>query len=1169
MCSFKRHLWILLSVPLLLSYESGIAQTGLERVRTVEVTGSGNPVFLDHFVITSGLRVFLADTLIPPGYWTYHQPGGTWELNRSLWPEGEARVLTFRYRKLPVTLQPRFRALELVPAGSDTVAGLHGASALISRPVTRRDLFGDSQLTRSGSLTRGISFGSNRDFSLESGLRFELSGFITDNVEVLATLTDQTTPIQPDGSTQNLREFDRVYIRLSSPYGQLQLGDIDVSLQNSRFARVQRRLQGVDVLTSSQDTGTLNAAGAVVRGEFRTQSISGSDGVQGPYRLSGSQGEQFIIVLAGTERVYLDGVRVNRGEENDYVIDYGLGEITFTPARIITNASRIAVEFQYITQEYTRTLIATEADAVNLLGGRLQVGASFIRESDDKNLLSEFGLTEEEREILEMAGNNTGQAIISGADSVGFSRESDYILYSRQDTVLQGQAYTIFRHQPGDTTAVFRVRFSRVDDGTGSYRRASSTSNGIVYEWSGPGQGNYEPFRRIPAPENRIMATIRSRFRVTPYVTMHGELAGSSFDRNRFSDLGDANNNDSGYQAGITMSETETVAGLIALDFSHHYTGRNFSYFDRVRDVEFDRIWNITDIDRTSERISEADMIWKPSAETRLEYTFGMLDRDDTEALRHRAGFVTREKGLPFVDYDLNFAGSREVLFGVKGDWLKQTGTTGYDLQAGQHTVTPTIRIEHENREQFRIDTDSLTSQSLMFTDVMPGITYRTSEDRFKASVSYAYRADSRADRGIMRNESRSLTRRYSVDYRPGAVLQTSNTVAFRKREYSDYFRETLQFQNNRSVVVQSNTLFRPMDRFLDLLLFYEINTESRALLQETFIEVGPELGQYIWIDLNNDGVQQVDEFFPATVPGEGIYVKQFIPSDEQFPVISLNTRLRGRITPERIIGAGASNSMLLEILRNIELNSILDIRERNTTGRLEDIYLLKLNTFRDDSLTIDGRLYWQQEIDLFTQNRLFDLRFSVEQNLGLNRRATGLDEQESVAFRFYSILRTRRGWQLILSGRSGVSLNTSENLPGRNYDIRDVGVEPEIRYEFSRAWQVGIGSSIIRKTDRFSADNATLNTVRLRADTRIFAGRGIQGQGRIEYRSNRLTGTTSSLGEFEMTEGAGLGNTLLWSAGFSWRVSEFIRATVNYDGRTIADRAAVQTLRMVFTAVF
>lgn len=1169
MRSLKPHLWILLLVTLLLSYEYGLAQTGLERVRSVEVAGAGQPLFLDFFVIESGLRVYLADSLISPQDWTYRQAEGTWLLNRPLWPEGETRLLTFRYRVFPVSLQPVYRARELIPAGTDTADGLADGTAIVSRPVTRSDLFGDSRLTRSGSLSRGISFGTNRDFSLESGLRFELSGYITDDVEVLATLTDQTTPIQPDGSTQNLREFDKVYIRLNSPYGQVQLGDIDVSLQNSQFARVQRRLQGADVFTSSPQRGSLNAAGAVVRGEFRTQSLSGSDGVQGPYRLSGSKGEQFIIVLAGTERVYLDGIRLNRGEENDYVIDYGLGEITFTASRIITNASRIVVEFQYITQEYTRTLVATEAETANLLDGRLMVGASFIRESDDKNLLSEFGLSDEERAILEMAGNDPDQAVISGADSVGFSRDADFILYARRDTVYQGQPYSIFRHQPGDTSGVYRVRFSRVDDATGSYRRARSTSNGIVYEWVGPGRGNYEPFRRIPAPENRIMATIRSSYRITPGISVYGELAGSSFDRNRFSSLGNTNNNDSGYFTGISITETETVAGLISFDFSHRFTGRNFSYFDRVRDVEFDRTWNITDTEITGERISEAAMAWQPASETRFKYTFGILGRDDIGAYRHSAGLVSREEGLPFIEYDVTYADSREELFGVKGEWLRQIGTIGYDVAAGSHTIIPGIRVEHENREQVLIGTDSLTGQSLMFLDLMPGLAFRSSEDRLKASISFAFRDDSRADGGLMRDESRSFTRRYSVEYRPGAVMQTTNMLAFRKREYSDYFRETLQFQDNRSVVLQSNTLFRPMNRFIDLLLFYEINTESRALLQETFIEIGPELGQYIWVDLNNDGVQQVDEFFPATIPGEGIYVKQFIPSDELFPVISLNTRLRSRISPARIIRADASNSTGLEILRNIELNSVLDIRERNTTNRLEDIYLLRLNTFRDDSLTIEGRLYWQQEVDLFTQNRLFDLRFSVDQNLGLNRRATGLDEQESVSIRFYSTLRTLRGWQFTIAGRSASSLNISENLSGRNYDIRDVGIEPEIRYEISRAWQIGLGSSIIRKSDRFSADNATLNMFRLRADTRVFAGMGLQGQGRIEFRSNRLTGTTSSLGEFEMTEGAGLGSTFLWSAGLSWRVSEFIRATVNYDGRTITDRPAVQTLRVVFTAVF
>ena len=145
------------------------------------------------------------------------------------------------------------------------------------------------------------------------------------------------------------------------------------------------------------------ASVAFVKGQYAKSTFTGQEGNQGPYKLKGQNGELYVLVISGSERVYVNGVLLKRGENNDYVIDYNAGEITFTSLFTITSEMRINVEYQYSERNYNRLVTYAGATHENK---NWSFGGYIYSENDLKNQPLQQNLSTEQVQILSQAGDD-------------------------------------------------------------------------------------------------------------------------------------------------------------------------------------------------------------------------------------------------------------------------------------------------------------------------------------------------------------------------------------------------------------------------------------------------------------------------------------------------------------------------------------------------------------------------------------------------------------------------------------------------------------------------------------------------------------------------------------------------------------------------------------------
>jgi hypothetical protein len=299
-----------------------------------------------------------------------------------------------------------------------------------------------SQLEIGGAKSIRVDFGDSGNGALSQSLRVNISGEVTKGVHMVALLSDRNLPLQSTGATRTLQELDQVLFKVSSRSVSAELGDIEVVLDETSFGRYRRRLQGASLALNGRGRD-MRIFGAVSRGSWVTHRVSPIEGYQGPYRLSGGQGDYGGQVVAGSERVYINGKRLRRGEGQDYIVDYERGVLTFTIAQAISTDSRISVEYQYHDGANSSRLLGARGK-IDMADDRLQVGATFIRESDRTSDIqipngASPGQARHQVAVLDAAFAPADGVSIKGEIGLSSQSESQSIASSSKGT--RGQAF--------------------------------------------------------------------------------------------------------------------------------------------------------------------------------------------------------------------------------------------------------------------------------------------------------------------------------------------------------------------------------------------------------------------------------------------------------------------------------------------------------------------------------------------------------------------------------------------------------------------------------------------------------------------------------------------------------------------------------------------------------
>jgi len=967
-------------------------------------------------------------------------------------------------------------------------------------------------LETQGNLIRGITVGNNQDAVLNSALDLKIEGKLSSKIKLSAHLNDTNIPIQENGYSQELKDLDRVYIEMTAANWNLTAGDMMLRDTTDYYLNFNKKIQGVSVDINTAHWNFLSAAG-LVKGLYSYQEFQGKEGNQGPYKLQGKNGELYIFIIQNSERVYINGILQKKGENADYLIDYNTGEIVFTPTNPISADSRIYIEYQYSDQNYTRLITK---NTLKYNDNKITTSFSFYKESDLKNQSITLQLSEQQKEELRELNSSTN--VLWSEYAIQTTFNPNKILYRK---VPQGTV-VIFEYSVDPTEILYDVGFTYFGTNQGDYKVLEYLAVGKKMIFVGENQGDYRALVPITTPNSLQIYSLNTDYHPNNNTAISTELAMSNHQYNLFSQ------NKTNSVPALKMRWEETLfnkkwkGNLVnQLDYLH----QDFKTPEKLYTIDFSRDWNLTKVSGNQSLFStQFNMENEKYGKMYLQYeklsfvgsyrgnrwTGGSAIDWKHWQWEHQSSYLHSFDNLNESRFSKNFD---KITF-KKNKWW-----TSIDTKLEQNKIwnsTPHTLNTNSFKTLNYNATFGVGDTTNVYTKL--GIQIINSDSIKSNKLNLFYKSKSAWQQTqLIRNENAQLGIysyvRKSDFINKGVTTTYSNQINYNQNLWNKVFQFQTEYQNGSGQIAQQDF---------------------------NYIETEPGQGYYTWIDYNENGIKELDEFEIAKFQDQAKYLRFSLPNITFLPTQESKISQMLAFNPAELKGGKKIYNFLSHFRNQTQ------IMAQNAKPRTNKFYLNPFdlrNNALHHHLSLQNQLYYNQGKDYFTTGYLF------------NKSNRKLLQNDEVIYQNLSLHQLifqhliEEQWEIGFEGTISKNVSTNDIYLNKNFTIHTIGSKPNLSYFFNKTHWIK-ATYLSEAKENIINKNEKLNTQKLIVNYQYNGKNDTQLMMDAQWIQNDFSGEENSAIGYQMLEGLSKGKNATWTVLWTKKLNDFLYLNLSYNGR-------------------